>query len=345
MKPLRRALRHTLPLLATLAATAAGAAGTPPLSSSASAVLGLDPGLALVTFGDALLRNSQINGAAAVGGNAVVSSYSLGGLSVAHDLDFQSGSIRGNAVVGGHLTSSYAGSFGGSVRVGAGLDARAGLSAPAGATTVWGPLTGVQPWYPAVQAGSGSFALGLDFQALSRRLSALSASVDGFANTGSAQLQWGTLHFDASGQTLAVFDIDAAELGHHLQIDNLAADAAVLINVHGSSVAFGNGGYSNFASGRVLFNLPEATTLSFDAGLNASLLAVQASVQPGYGSITGQVVVDRWNSSVQINPATFSAMLPAAPVPEPGKLSLLLAGLAVVGLLARRRQRHRAERA
>ncbi|MFX8020215.1 choice-of-anchor A family protein, partial [Acinetobacter baumannii] len=83
--------------------------------------------------------------------------------------------------------------------------------------------------------------------------------------------QWGTLHFNATGQSLAVFDIQAADVAKNLQIDGLGVGAQVLINVHGTSVDFGNHGYTGFNKGQVLFNLPDAKTLILNGGINASL--------------------------------------------------------------------------
>lgn len=329
-------LARSVSLTALACAAAVAHAGT--------GSLGVDAGFGLLSFGDMTVSGSSINGGAAVGGNASINGYSINpaagatGLVVGGNLTFGSGSIGGNTVVGGKLTSSYGGSFGGNVDVGGALDATAGLSVGGGGkTTVWGAVSGVQPWYPSVTVGSGSFALGLDFAATQSRLSALSTQLDLHATTGTAQQQWDTLHFDASNLAVAVFDISAADAKKNMQIDGLAAGASVIINVHGSSVDFGNHGYTNFAAGQVLFNLPEATAVTFNGGVTASFLAPWATVQAGWGSIAGQVIVDSWLSSVHIDTVAYQgALLVTAAVPEPQTWALLLAGLLAIGAVRRR---------
>lgn len=329
MKPMSRTVR-SLPLM-TLACLATAAHAGP-------SSLGLDSGLGLLSFGDLVVTGSSINGSVAVGGNATVSNYSINpGLVVAGNLDFKSGSIGGNTTVGGNLTSSYSGSFGGNVAVGGALNAGSGLSVGGGTTTVWGAVNGVQPWYPTVTAGTGSFALGFDFAAEQARLGSLSQQLGQQAATGTALQQWGTLYLDAAGMTTAVFNIDAADASKNMQITGLAADAAVIINILGSSVDFGNHSYTHFGVGQVLFNLPEATSVTFNGGTTASFLAPLATVQAGWGSIAGQVVVDNWLSSVHIDATAFDGRLPVtAAVPEPQSWALLLGGLFALAAVTRR---------
>jgi choice-of-anchor A domain-containing protein len=307
--------------------------------------LGLDSGLGLLSFSDLVVTGSSVNGSVAVGGNATVSNYSINpaagsnGLVVAGNLDFKSGSIGGGTRVGGNATTSYSGSFGGSVAVGGALNAGAGLSVGGGnTTTVWGAVNGVQPWYPTVTAGAGSFSLGFDFAAEQARLGSLSLQLDQQATTGTALEQWGTLVFDVTDLTTAVFDISAADASKNMQINGLAAGASVIINVLGSSVDFGNHGYTNFGAGQVLFNLPEATSITFNGGTTASFLAPLATVQSGWGSIAGQVVVDSWRSSVHIDTTAFEGTLPIAAVPEPQSWAMVLLGLFAIAAVKHRRR-------
>jgi choice-of-anchor A domain-containing protein len=335
---------NAAPFRVTFSALSLMLLGTGSAMASTNA-LGLDPSLNLLVFENFAPMSSDVEGTVAVGGNANISGYSINAhnlagtaLTVGGNLSFSSGSISGDTSVGGNLVSNYSGTYGGNVAVGGNLDATAGISGGSSNTvTVWGTTNGYQSWYqPQLLSGSGSFSQGVDFNALRTSLTGLSTRLDGLA-AASAVDSWGTWVFTASNANgINVFDITSAQADDNMRIDGLGANGSVIINVLGSTVNFGNHGFTNF-NNRVLFNLPQATTLQL-GWVDASILAPFASVGSGYGLVEGQVVVNSWASSVQINDRPFVGQVPLAPIPEPETYAMLLAGLGLMGAVVKRRK-------
>lgn len=288
--------------------------GLTPLAQAQTNSLGLEPSLNLLSFGDFIASSSDVQGHVAVAGNASITAYSINtvngsqasysgtGLAVGGNLTFSNGSVWGNTVVGGGLINGSGATFHGST-----------------------------------QFGASSGQLGVNFAAEQLRLTGLSQSLDGLANTGAGTLLAGnTFAFDANGANLAVFDLASSDVLKNLRLDNLGANTTVILNVHGQTIDFGpSHGYDNFAGGRVLFNLPDATLVTFAGGVSASFLAPLAQFNGSWGAINGQVVVGSWNGTTQVNDAPFAGNIAA--VPEPETYALMLAGLMMVVGVARRR--------
>jgi choice-of-anchor A domain-containing protein len=194
--------------------------------------------------------------------------------------------------------------------------------------------------YSPVKTGTAPVNLG----ALSTQLKSTSSSLSTLATTGSAAVQWGGLNITGSKKAVEVIDIDAKTLSSvsYFNFSNLNAGATLIFNVSGDKASF-NGGYQGFENYNVLFNFYQATDLGVHTGLTANILAPKASVTGGSGVINGNVIVDSWSSSVQINANHFFKPVnvqgfASAPVPEPETYAMLLAGLGLMGVIARRRK-------
>ena len=343
---------HGFLTLASLAWLALGAA---PMAQASTSALGIDSGLSLLSFGDFYAPSADVQGQVAIGGNASIAGYTINsawpytqalyggtGLTVGGNLDISGGSIFGNTVVGGNLGVTNGTSFNGSVEVAGNLTTSTGwLSAQ---SVSYGGTSNLSQWQsPApVAVNPASIQTGINFAAEQQRLTSLSQSFDTLANTGTSYLQDSTLVLNANNANVAVFDLTAADVTgiSGMRLDNFNADTTVILNVLGQTVNFTAGGYQNFnlasdlAVGHVLFNLPEAQQVNFVSGVYASFLAPLAQFNTlGGGFIGGQVVVGSWNGSGQVNDNPF-----VSAVPEPQTYALMLAGLALMGGVARRRR-------
>lgn len=344
-------MKHNFQTFLQLALLALLSAGAPLAAQAQSNGLGLDSSLNLLSFGNFLVPSADVQGRVAVAGNASIVNYSIntvdgtralyGGtaLTVGGNLQYTSGGIFGNTVVGGNLSTGLGASFVGGVEIGGNLNTN-GNWLSATSISYAGSASGLMQWQNPVptQVAPGSVQLGINFASEQQRLSSLSQSFDSLTNTGVGVNPWGgTVMFDAQGANLAVFDLAAADVGKNLRLDNLGADSTIILNVHGQTIDFGQHGYENFVTGHVLFNLPEATQVTFASGVNASFLAPLANfLTPIGGLITGQVVVGNWNGMGQVNDGAFTGTI--SPVPEPETYVMLLSGLALLSFVARRRR-------
>lgn len=271
---------------------------------------------------------SDTEGKLAVGGNATLTGYDVGlkasdtnnVLVVGKNLNYTNGEIRGNAVVGGNITSTGA-TFEGTT-------------------------------------SQNQSALPINFAAEEAYLKELSGNLAGIIANGTTQNQWGGLQLEGDGKSsLQVFNVDGKALSSStwLQIQNLAQDATVVFNVSGDVSGFSNMGMGALEAikNKVLFNFYEATTVNIGSvAVLGSILAPTAQINTTAGAVIwGTTIAKSWTGSAQQNTTTaqqnyvpFTGELPTpfptqvipqppvdvTPVPEP--TTLLLLGLGVLGV-------------
>jgi choice-of-anchor A domain-containing protein len=285
--------------------------------------LGVD-GANLYTIGNFSATGSDVEGATFVGGNMSISGYSVNNskaaadgyaLAVGGNLNFTNGTIaNGKTYIGGTLSTNQSGTF--------------------KKTT----STSVAP---------------LSFSATSSQVKAESLALAGLAATGTAVYSNSGIQITGSDKSVEVFDIADTSLlnGSYFNLSGLAPAAngvktTLIFNVSGDGLGFRQSGVgmSALSNYNVLFNFYQSTELTFSSvGVEGSVLAPLATVVGGSGDIDGQVIVGSWNSNVQINAghnfANVNVAGYTAPVPEPESYAMLLGGLGLLGLVARRKQR------
>src|SRR5450830_1959721 len=274
-------------------------------------------GANLYSLNNFTANSSDVEGAVLVGGNLTASSYSINqnnkdaygtngyALVVGGNLNYSSGSIKnGNYYVGGSTTTSSVG----------------------------------------LDSALKSTTLPVSFAATSAQLKSTSTSLSTVAATGTSNVQYGGMTLTGGAGSVQVFDLTAAALGsvNYFNFSNLNANDTLILNISGSNVNL-SGGYGNFGQYNVLYNFYEAQNITLNGvGLYGSVLAPLATVSGGNGQINGNVVVGNWNSNVQVNsnhyftPTNVAGLVSA--VPEPETYAMLLAGLGMIGFMARRRK-------
>lgn len=190
----------------------------------------------------------------------------------------------------------------------------------------------------------------VDFVATSAYYLALSAGLAGVDATGMAEAKWGGVQLTGGGKGgVDVFNVsaDLFRYSSHWMLDKLTPGQTLIFNVDGSYGSFNEGGISfdPLSTYNVLFNFHNADNVNV-RGVIGSVLAPKAAVTADWGVINGNVIVDRWESTIQINSNHYFKAVELdgfelgggdpAELPEPGSLALMVAGL---GMVAYRRRR------
>ena len=305
---------------------------------------------------DAPLSYSDTEGKVAVGGSAYLKGYEVGqknpggdALVVGKALNYQSGTIHGNVVVGGAAsfpTNQGGTTVEGTVAAGAGL----GVS-------------------PTQYSGTATFSsLPLDFGQVGADL----ASASSFLNSADARGQgtlgqaaktpWGQLNLTSAAGGVVFFDLAASDLvGINALTFSVDPKATIIINLTGQTggLLTNYGFLGNVQKELTLFNFIDAENLNMaNLGFMGSILAPKADVVGTYGQINGSVMAESFNGTTQINWAGFNGGLPThsppvitpptidpptpggpiGAVPEPSSWVTMILGVAALGAVLRRRR-------
>jgi choice-of-anchor A domain-containing protein len=181
----------------------------------------------------------------------------------------------------------------------------------------------------------------VDFAAAQVQLTKLSSDLSKTAANGKVESKWNGLYLTGDNTSdLQVFNVDSNQLGN-LVLENVKSTASVVINVTGSGrVTFSGGqdGQMESMRDRLIYNLVNATDISMSTFAYGTVLANNAVLSGGSGHLEGSIIAKGMSTKVEIGFEPYKPYLPTSPVPEPETYAMLLAGLGLVGFLARRRK-------
>jgi choice-of-anchor A domain-containing protein len=305
----------------------------------------------LFVFNDNTQSGSDSQGRVAVGGNAL-----LGSFTVASSM----GNTTDNLIVGGNFSNTYTQLHGG-LLVGGNLNwntptafgrvAVNGNATFTGGGSVAGPVNVVgtysAPGYFPPNQNTGVNPFPFDFNDVESYLVSQAAYMASLPTNGTVDIDpWnGALTLTANNPADAYisFDLTGAEMadaaGGGLTI-NAPAGSTVVVNVTGpvsSMTSFGI-----FLNGvdkqHVLYNFHDATNLMINQiGVLGSILAPLADVNFAGGAIDGTIIANNLTGPGESHLFLFQGDLPLDPVPEPATVALGAMGL--LALLAVRMRR------
>ena len=136
--------------------------------------------------------------------------------------------------------------------------------------------------------------------------------------------------------TTAVFGLTTADLQLARTIKFSGDASTIIINVTGTS--FNEGANFSIAGGlssKIIWNFIDATSISLGTAWEGSILAGDATVT-NTNYINGVLYAKNLNGNGELHNVAFTGTLPA--VPEPETYAMLLAGLGLMGCVARRKK-------
>ncbi|WP_170976658.1 choice-of-anchor A family protein [Massilia sp. HP4] len=279
-------------------------------------------GANVYTARDFSAMGSDVEGAIASGGNVTIQDYAV-------NFKDRAAYAGYSIVAGGDITLTGGSIHNGSVYAG-GKVALERAEAP--------PRSTVNP---------------VDFAAATQQFKDIAAGLRLVESTGTVEREYSANKIIGSGEGgVDIFDVSAAFLlgGNNWVLEGLTKGQTLIFNISGKHGGF-DGGMHPLADYNVLFNFFEAETVNMK-GILGSVLAPGATAVGIHDVINGQVIVDTWDSSIQVNAANYFKPVdvpgfelvkdnppvePPAEVSEPGTLALMMAGL--VGAIAMRRRR------
>jgi choice-of-anchor A domain-containing protein len=275
---------------------------------------------------------TDVEGRLAVGGNLKTSGFSIG-YRTQVSTSLPSVVVRGNVKLGdGTIYASP----------GAGIDTNASIGPITEYTKNWNGFgiyggTNTSVSYLTLNK-SANISSVVDFDAARTSFTTLSSTLGSAAGNGSVTIDGsGTYLKGDKTSNLQVFNLSGGNV-KNLVLSDIKAGSTVVINVTGTDVTFSGGQDGQLAALRanVIYNLVDANVVNINTFVYGSVLANNAELR-GAGHLEGNIIAKSMNGTVEIGYEPFKGYITSA-VPEPATYGMLLGGLGLMGLVARRRK-------
>ncbi|NVE00341.1 choice-of-anchor A family protein [Massilia sp. BJB1822] len=177
----------------------------------------------------------------------------------------------------------------------------------------------------------------VDFGAAKTQLTNLSSNLGKLSSNGLVEKKWGGTYLTGDNKSdIQVFTVDSKNLSN-LFLQDVKADAHVVINVIGNgafSITGGQDGQLKNLRDRLLYNFVDASSVTVGTFAYGTILANKADILGG-GHLEGNVIANSLSSALEIGYEPYRNI---SAVPEPQTWALLMGGLAIMGFAARRRK-------
>jgi choice-of-anchor A domain-containing protein len=294
-------------------------AGLTLFGSASAGFVDITKGFNLISFGDATLKSSDVEGRVAAGGlNNYIDAYSIG-LKATESAD-----LPYSLISKGNVTYNNGSIYNGGVY--AGGDAI---------------INGVNPIEGAViENGASGLSSVFDFNEVRSDLLTLSSVYTSAAQNGIVTNQYGSLTLTGTSD-VNYFTINASDIrsgwANNLNFNLLNSNAISVINIIGDIAATEfNLNMSGNKASNTLLNFTGTDEFTLLGSVNSSILAANMDINFSYGNIDGQVVANKVTAGSQFNFVAFNDP-PTHDVPEASTISLLLVGGLCLLLVSKRK--------
>lgn len=269
-----------------------------------------------VVFGSVSGQNADYNGDSYIGGNAT-------------DVKFQgNGWVAGTANNVGFNGGGYAGTLSNTnnnnklTSLTSTIALNKAAAESTSATQISSLMTGLSSTLSKLKSTETTADGGVSFSADRAKVTFNANAVNGVAV------------FDLTGYDSELFSSTVASMAL-----NLNGASTVIFNTDDKTLTTSaNINFGNANGAKIIWNFAGADSVTVNTTIVGQVLVASGSFTNNNGNVEGGVFAQTVNQFGEIHQQAFTGTIPTAAVPEPETYAMLLAGLGLMGMVARRRR-------